>query len=248
MKRLIKIVDSWYGEGTRRRVFEPLLADLGSDLQRDRSLFARARWWWALVSTFIALLPRATFSDVPNALIADLLARAIAFGAVGFGLQWLVGGAASQQYPGLWPPSIATTLPIVVIPVVWRIRTAVLAFYQRRLLTITVTAMFILLTVISSQAWPLAIANTIGVVLLSWMGWKAGDPDRVLRSPSSQTWWFRIVAPASAILIATWPLKVALGIRLLDTLGSYQLVAYGAGALIAICTRHTDHAAAARNR
>lgn len=248
MNRLLSIVDFWYGEGIRRRVFEPLLADFENDARRDGSILTRARWWGAIGLTFVSCLPRLTFSSLPPALVLDLCARVTVFGIMGFGLQWLIGGRSSQHCPGLWPPSIATTVPMVIIPVIWRIRTADLALYQRRLLAITMAAAFALLGVVSSQGWPLAVANAIGSAFLARMAWVSGDPARARQYPSTQEWWFRIVGPAAAIMVATWPIKIALGIRFLDSLGSYQLVAYGAGALIALSTRPTDRAAASQNR
>jgi len=244
MKRLLKIAEFWYGEETRHRVFEPLLADCDNELRGRRSLFTRIRWWWAVASTFIVCAPRATFSQLPQSLIVELLARAMTFTLLAFGLQWLVGGGAAVHIPELWPPSLATSLPLAIIPVIWRIRVADLPEHQRRLLAIACGLGFTMLTAASSATLRFALANMISTTLLVFWGWRLGDPKTARRLAGSPRRLIPICL--SAIVFALFPVKTALGLGFSPSqpIGGYLLVAYAVSALTAFVvskTPDTEH-------
>ena len=60
MNRLLSIAAFVYGEQVCHEVFEPLVADLQTDVAENRSFAMRLRWWFAVASTFAICFPRAT--------------------------------------------------------------------------------------------------------------------------------------------------------------------------------------------
>jgi hypothetical protein len=211
MNRLLKIVDSWYGEGIRRRVFEPLVADFDNDVRGNRSLLPRLRWWSAVITTFVVCIPRVTFGNLPRAFVLDAAGRALAFFVVAFALQWLFGWR--QHNAPSWPPSFATTFFFIITPVIWRLRYEAIPIHQQRLLAIVFAAACV------AAAWATAepslalgaamLLSTAWLTISSWRAFTA-----LTRHDAPIRPWLAGFYPVVAIVIAGAVIKVALGIPL----------------------------------
>ena len=249
MNRLLKIVDWWYGEDIRVRVFEPLLADCDTEIRDRRSVFTRVRWSAAFVTAFIVCIPRATVDRLPAALIGDLALRVLGFGAAAFALQWIFGAGASKHAAEVWPPSLVTALPYLIFPVVWRMRTAAIPHHQKRLLTIAFAIAAVSLSIIAARTWPLAAAYAAAAIVTTVFGWIAGDRQRQTRTEMAQLWWVRIIMTQAVLAVAMWPIKFAIDVRFAGEFWSgYSLLNYLYAALITQFTKHTSDAKAPRSR
>jgi hypothetical protein len=235
MTRLLALAEFIYGAGVRRRVFEALAADWLRECGSRPPLALRARWWLAIVTTFLGCLPRAAFGDLSLSFGIDVAGRAIAFGALALAWQWLVGIRASGA---AWPPSLLTTLPFIMVPVIWRLRLEGIPVHQQRLLTAAFTAACMIAGWFSgAPEWPIRAAIAISIVWLAIAGWRLGDYHLRHYSPY-QTPWAYVIYPAAAIILSSWPIKIALGIGLFDSWWpGDNLIAYIVGALIGLSVK-----------
>ena len=227
MNRLLKIVDYWYGEQTRRRVFEPLLADFDNDVRRDRSLAARVRWWLAVASTLVACVPRSTFGGIPLSLATDLVVRAVGFGGFAVGLQW--GAAQITRDPIHAPMSLTTTAPFVILAVIWRIRTSELPMHQRRLLACVIAGAAALAVSLAADQWIVRLALAFAPLSVGVFGWRLGTRRLPTYSSAVAETWVRVAIIASVLQISVWPLGIALGIGYNGLWPNHFLVTYIAG-------------------
>ena len=209
MNRVLKIADYWYGEETRQRVFEPLLADFDNDVRSNGSILTRVRWWIAIVSTFVMCVPRATFGGLPISLVGEFLARAAGFGALAVAMQWLA--AQTTREPIAVPLSFVTTVPFIVLPVVWRIRLSGLPVPQRRSLACAVVAVSAMLAFsLNDAAWYLRLAFALMPVTVSAFGWRMGDPAYFRHSSLTSRMWLLGFLVVNAFNVASFPVSLIL--------------------------------------
>jgi hypothetical protein len=121
MSRLLTLAQFLFGEGIRASVFEPLVADRDREVSANRSIALRLRWWCAIAAAIVTCAPRATFGKLPSSLVVDLGQRAMVFGTLAYALQWVEAAMTTRSAGAGFPPSIATTAPFLIMPVVWRI-------------------------------------------------------------------------------------------------------------------------------
>ena len=211
MSRLLGIVRRVYGDDTCRLIFEPLVADALGD---RRSVASRARWYAAVASTFVMCLPRATFGRLSRGFVLDLAGRAIAFFALAFALQWSIGARVEPQSGApTWPPAFATTFFFMLTPVIWRLRREAIPIHQQRLLTVAGSALCVGAAWLSASPGPaMGEALLIGTAWLSYSSWRLFDG--IIRNDGYASQAFVFVYPALAIVIASVPVKLALGISL----------------------------------
>ena len=225
--RLLAFASRWFDEGTVVRVFEPLAADFVRECANSPSLALRARWCLAIASTFMRCLPGATFRDLSRPFIIDVAGRAIAFAALAMALQWLLAAVIA---PTAGTPSMLSTLPFIVVPVLWRFRLESIPEQQQRLLTLLFIAACIIAAVSTVKTWPLRAAASIALAWLAVSSWRLGHYH--LRHPHAMPWWF-VLYPAWMIIISSLPIKIALGINFLDPWWpGDHLLAYMIGAAI----------------
>jgi hypothetical protein len=211
MSRILAVARRIYGDDACHRIFEPLVADALSDHQ---SLGSRVRWYAAVVSTFVVCLPRATFERLSRRFAIDLAVRASAFFALAFALQWSLGAQLkARSAEAAWPPSFATTFFFVIAPVMWRLRREPMPAHQQRLLAVAFSTMAIGAAWVSAAPdLTLGAALFLGTVWLTWSSWRAFTAFTSDGSTSGHAWLF--VYPALSIIVASVPVKLALGISL----------------------------------
>jgi hypothetical protein len=233
LPRLPALAEFVYGAELRERVFEPLVADLLRECGSRPSLVLRARWWLAIAVTLVACLPRAAFGRLSWSFGIDLAGRAIVFGALAFAMQWL--GGLSARGAG-WPPSFVTTVPFIMIPVIWRLRLEAIPTHQQRLLTVAFTVACLIGAVSTSPPhWPLRAAIVAAWAWLAVGGWRLGNLHRRHYSPYDIRWWAYIVYPGLFIIVSSWPIKIALGVGAFDSWWpGDSLIPYIVGALIGL--------------
>jgi hypothetical protein len=249
MKCLLRIAEFWYGKDVRALVFEPLLADCHNEMRERPSVFTRLRWAAALMTAFIVCVPRATFAQLPLPLIRDLAWRAVAYAIAAAALQWISGVMVSTHESQVWPLKIEMCLPVLLFPLIWRIRTATIPHPQKRLLAIAIAMFCTTVCAVAVPTWQLRAAYTAASSILAVFGWISGDAVRQQRTEFGQQFWMRIFKIQAVILLSTWPVKFALGIRLTgEYWPGYFFVPYVLAALIALSTKHTHDAATAQTR
>ena len=238
MNRILNFARRLYGDDTCRLIFEPLVADGQNDM-RGRSLAGRARWYWAIVSTFVVCAPRATFGNLSARFVIDLTGRAVAFFALAFALQWALGTRLDHGRVKAWPPSFATTYFFMIIPVIWRLRREALPVHQQRLLTAGFsTACLVAAWISAAPGVTLAAALLLGTAWLTFSSWRMFTAITREQEPGGPWPWLVGVYPACAIIIASVPIKLALGIMLWRPWWpGDNTIAYVVGALIAFSAR-----------
>jgi hypothetical protein len=233
MTTLLTLAEWLCGEETRRLVFEPMLADRARDLESRPSFLHRARWSAAFVLTLLQSLPASAFRRLTVSAWKDLTGRALAFYGLAFALQWFLGARLGPESGAVaWPPSFATTFLFMMMPVIWRIRSIGLPLQQQRLLTCAFAGLCV------AGAWwsstpglALGAAQFAAAAWLTLSSWRWIDK----RSEGVFTEWFTYVYPAVTLIIASVPIKVALGISLWRPWWpGDSLIAYLVGAVIAL--------------
>jgi hypothetical protein len=204
----------WFDAQLVSSVFEPLLADWQREIAANRSSLLRARWWGAIALTVLQSLPRAAFGGLRGAFVLALAGRAAAFLTLAFAVQWLFGIRLSPRSDAqAWPPSFATTFFFMMTPVIWRVRREAIPVQQQRLITIA------FLMVCVAGAWVAAGADlTLGAAMFLGAAWLTFSTWRIFTAVMYEhlpvTAWVTGVYPATAIIIASVPVKLALGISL----------------------------------
>ena len=213
-----------------------MLADCASDLGPSPSLVLQLRWRVAIVVALLCFTPRAAFGNLSRPFVIDVTGRAIAFGALALALQVLFG---TRSDVAAWSPSLMTTIPFVVIPVIWRLRLEPIPIHQQRLLTAAFTATCMIAALMSAPEWPVRAAAMISFVWLGLSGWRIADchmrQPAWLPTPWPPTPWWAIFYPVWAIIVSSWPIKIALGIGLFNPWWpGDNLIAYIVGVLITL--------------
>jgi hypothetical protein len=68
------------------------------------------------------------------------------------------------------------------------------------------------------EEWPTRFAQVLGILWLALAGWRLGDPNRPHYFSAVPAFIVKIAMVAACLTVATWPVKLALGI---DWLSSY---------------------------
>ena len=230
--RILQLAQALYGEDTRRRIFEPLVADLQRELTAHPRL--RLRWRIAVVAAFIQCAPRAFTPRMPRALWLEVAMCVVGFGALAFALQQLMKGPPDTG-ARTWVEIAAASLSFVVIPAVWRIRVAALPHRDRRMLMMLFVAQIaIVQATFGEGGWAARLALAAGTPLLALFGWRLRDQERERISPLSTNPFIRIVMVAIALTIASVPFKLALGIVPWDAPWSERFISYLLAALVVV--------------
>jgi hypothetical protein len=208
MNRLLAIADFVYGEQIRRHVFEPLVADWQNEIGANRSIGLRLRWWFAIASTFVATLPRATFARIPAALAFDLAVRASSFGALAASMQWLCARISHGPSAGL---SFASVLPFMLLPVAYRIRVSDLPRHQRRLLAIVVVASAATVA-LAAETWLVRVALAVLPVTAGAVGWRSGDSTVFDPARTHLPAGMHALMAGAVLHGASWPAASAMGL------------------------------------
>jgi hypothetical protein len=214
VNRILRLADALYGEDTRRQIFEPLVADLQRELAAHPRLWLR--WRLAVAGAFIQCAPRAFTVGTPRALWFEVAVRVACVGALAFALLQYLNGrpeAGTRSSPAL----AAAALSFVIIPAVWRIRLSELPpRKQRMMVTWFVALIATVQAVMGEGGWAARLALAAGAPLLALIGWKLRDRERDRTSPLAAHPLVRWVQVAVWLTFATWPAKLALGIRFFD--------------------------------
>ena len=212
LPRLHALAKFLYGADATRQVFEPMLADCAAEFGASSSLRTRLRWYLAMVVALMQFAPRGLSRHVTFAQMFDIGARTTTIAAFAFGMQWLFGSWSSvARAPQAWPPSVATTLPFIIVPLVAGIRRLPLPRPQRRLMAIAVSlATSVALAVAISGSWIVSGAAMMAAHLIAHIGWRTVDP---VHFEDRQKWkvFIRPMMIGSIFAVATWPLKLAMG-------------------------------------
>jgi hypothetical protein len=213
--RVLRLAEYLFGAGIRASVFEPLLADRDRELATRPSITLRVRWWFAIASALATCAPRATFGQLPSSLVLDLGKRAIAFFSLAYGLQWAALIVATSRGRSGVAPSIATAVPFLIIPVIWKIRVSPVPQHQQRLLAAACAAACTALSAAGAENWLVWLGYGAGIAWLTAWGFRLGDGTVAEQFPMIRKEWCRIVMVASALIVAAWPVRLALQISLL---------------------------------
>jgi len=216
MLTLLAVAEWICGPTARALVFEALAADAQDEMRRSRWPFAtRVRWMAAILVAIVTCASRGTFGRLPSSLILDLGKRALTFGTLAYALQWMAAGMTTNRAGAGFPPSIATTVPFLIIPVVWRICVASIPQHQKRLLSIAVATACIALSISGAESWLVWSGYAAGIAWLTLCGWRLGDPAVAEEYQLLTKTWYRTVMVATALMVAGWTVRLAMQIGLL---------------------------------
>jgi hypothetical protein len=224
---ILRLSEALFGAEIRASVFEPLLADRAQEIAARPSMTLRVRWWIAIASALVSCAPRATFGRLPSSLVLDLSKRAIGFGTVAYALQWVVLGLATSRGRSGYVPSMATAMPFLVIPVIWRIWVSSIPRHQKRLMTTALAATFIALSAAGTGGWMAWLGYSAVITWLTAYGWRLGNPNfPEFGFQSIDKGWQRLVMVASALMIANWPVRLPMIIGVVPpSWPRYQMIA-----------------------
>jgi hypothetical protein len=217
VNRILRLAESLYGEDTRRQIFEPLVADVHHDCAGSPpSLARRTRWWLAVAVTFLLCAPRAFTVRMPRGLWFEVAGRVVLFGALAFALlQYLNGTPATGTRD--WLAIVAASLSFVIIPAVWRIRVSALPLRERRtFVTMFIAVIAAVQAILGDGGWGARLTLAATAPFLAVFGWKLRDAERERVSPLAAQPWVRAVMVAAALAVASWPVKLSLGIGLFE--------------------------------
>ena len=230
MKRLLSLAEFLFGDATRQRVFEPLVADAHSEINHSRMpALARLRWRIAMLIAMLACAPRAIL--IPRSLAVDLAIRCAAFGSFAFVVQELFASFGRRGVP----PSLLTVLPFVIMPLAWRVRVSLVPHHQRRLVAILIGLIGAMLTVPTAPAEPAArTAFAAAPAIAVLIGWHAGTPEYEARiRPHTHSIVIRGIMTGGVLQAFIWlPLLIA-GRSDFDTdMSAISIYAYPIGCAI----------------
>jgi hypothetical protein len=186
-------------------------------------------------------LPRAAFGQLRAAFVFDVAVRATAFFALAFALQWFLGARLGPRSGArAWPPSFTTTFLFIIIPVIWRLRGEGIPVHQQRLLTFLFSTACIAVAVISvAPNAALGAAIVLATAWLTFSSWKLYTASANGTLPLGP--WLATIYPACAIVVASAPIKLALGIALWRPWWpGDNLITYIVGAVIALSAAGWD--------
>ena len=230
VNRILRLADALYGEDTRRRIFEPLVADL----QRELAVHPRLtfRWRMAVVAAFVQCLPRALTLRMPRALWFEIAIRVLCFGALAFALQQLMNGRPGTRS---WSEMAALSLSFAVIPAVWRIRMSLRPDHERRALAgLFVAVIAVVQASFGEGGWVARLALAAGAPVLALFGWRLRDAERERISPLAANPFIRVVMVAVALTIANVPFDLAIGISPWDAPRSRRFISYLLATLVVV--------------
>jgi hypothetical protein len=215
--RILRLADALYGEDTRRRIFEPLAADLQRELAGpDGSPKLTLRWRVAVIAAFVQCTPRAFTNRMPRGLWSEVALCVIGFGALAFAWQQFMNGR-SDTGTRTWTEIAAASLSFVVIPAVWRIRVSALLQRKRRTRMLIFVALIAMVQAVFGEGgWAARSGLAASAPLLAFIGWQLRNDERERMSALAANPFIRLVMVASTLMIASWPAKLALGVGILD--------------------------------
>ena len=116
-------------------------------------------------------------------------------------------------------------LSFTVIPIVWRFRVAAIPEHQGRALKRTfVLLISVIVLALGVGAWPARAAQVAGMMWLAVAGWRLGDPNLPQYFSAVPSFIVKIAMVAACLTVASWPVKLALGIDLLSPYWQQQQV------------------------
>jgi hypothetical protein len=231
---ILTVSEYLYGGQIRESVFEPLLADRHQELIAHRSIGLRLRWWCAIAAAFVTCAPRATFGRLPSSLVIDLGKRAVVFGTLGYAVQWLALIMETSRGRGGFPPSVATTVPFLIIPVIWRIWVSSIPQHQKRLLAALCATTCMALSANGAENWLVWLGYAAGIAWLAAWSWRLGDPNLPEKYQTIINGSYRVAGVASAMCVAFWPAQLAMQISLLTPFPLRLLMIYIFAGVIAL--------------
>jgi hypothetical protein len=220
MNRLLTLARFVYGDAASRLVFEPLLADAQSEIERARwPILARVRWQIAMIIALVSYSPR--MAAVPAPLLIDLVVRGVIFGGIAIVLQLAFAWSGA---PGV-PVSFVSTLPFVVMPIIWRVRVSSLPHYHRRCVAVVITAGgAITMAILSGGALEMRVALAAMAVGVASTGWAMGNPNHGKDGVYVDSVVFQGVKIGSTYYLAGWFPLLASGHSVFDSYWPGRLV------------------------
>jgi hypothetical protein len=224
MTPLLALAERLFGPSVRRDVFEPLLADRQRELANawPARFTLRLRWAGAITLSFIVCTPRAFVVRMPTPLVLDVIGCAIALPLSALLLQWREIWFEDARYFG-W--RLVASLSFTVIPIVWRFRAAAIPEHQARGLTRSYVLVLCLAVLgLGYEEWPTRVAQVLGILWLALAGWRLADPNRAQHFSAVPSFIVKLAMVAACLEVASWPVKLALGIGLLSPYWASQEV------------------------
>ena len=224
MTRLLALAERLFGPSVRRDVFEPLVADSDRELANTwpARFTLRLRWAGAIALSFVVCTPRAFAVRMPILLLLDVIGCAIALPLSALLLQWREIWFEDAGYFG-W--RLVASLSFTVIPIVWRFRIAAIPEHQARGLTRSYLLVLCLAVLgLGYEEWPTRVAQVLGILWLALAGWRLGDPNRTQYFTAVPSFIVKLAMVAACLTIASWPVKLALGIDFLSPYWQGQAV------------------------
>lgn len=216
--RVLRLARALFGDDTARAIFEPLIADFQRECSTRTAsrVLVRLRWLAAIAQTFVWCTPRALAVRMPTLLLLDVIGCAIAFPLVAFIFQWPeVRFAGSGRFG--WSAVLVASLSFTVIPIVWRFRAAAIPEHQGRALTHSFVLLLSAIAVSLGEGdWSARAAQAVSIVWLAIVGWRLGDQNRPQYFSAVASFFVKIAMVGGCLMVASWPLKLALGIDLLS--------------------------------
>src|SRR5688572_10801268 len=193
MNRLLTLAQFLFGEKVRWSVFEPLVADRDREVRANRSMALRLRWWCAIAAALATCVPRATLGRLPSSLVLDLGKRALIFATLAYAVQWVDAILTTRRGEGGVPPSIATTAPFLMIPVIWRIRVSSIPRHQQRLLAAAFAATCITVSAGGAETWLVWSGYGASIAWLTVCGWHLAEPVVAEKYPQVTKEGYRLI-------------------------------------------------------
>ena len=229
MNRFLLLAEYLFGNETRQRVFDPLVADAHSEIARSRMpALARVRWQCAMIVALVVSAPRAIL--IPRSLAVDLVIRAAAFGSFAFVVELF-----ASPWRRSVPPSFLSILPFVIMPLAWRVRVSLVPHHQRRLVAVVIGLIGAALTAATAPAELSArIAFSVAPVIAVLIGWHTGAPEYEKKiQPHANSIVMRGMMIGGALQAFIWlPLVIAGGLQADSYLPAVSIYAYPIGCAI----------------
>ena len=213
MTRLLSLAEFLFGAETRHRVFDPLVADAHSEINRSRMpALARLRWQIAMLTALVACTPRAFM--MPPALLMDLLVRAGGCGGFVLGIQQIF---IWRGWPGT-PVTSLTSLTFAIVPAIWRLRVSSLPLHQKRFIAVAITVCCAAVMALApGVSLPMRAAMAAMPLFPAFVGWRFGDAQYWKDTVYPHSFLFQGVKLGSVFQVAAWLPLLASGHSIVDT-------------------------------
>ena len=223
MTRLLALAEHLFGQSARRDVFEPMLTDRARELAETEpaSFRLRLRWAGAIAVAFVTCVPRALAVRMPTVLLLDVIGCAVTLPLIALMLQW----REISMQAGFFGWRLVASLSFTVIPIVWRFRVAAIPEHQARaLMRSYVLLLCVVVLGLGYEEWATRCAQVLGILWLALAGWRLGDPNRTHYLSAVPSFIVRIALVAACLTVASWPVKLALGVDFLSPYWQQQTV------------------------